>query len=281
MSEKAVLHTIKHGSSGRGQSYYKAAHECGFRRAYYNGITQNYNDSTYEQRVGIIMHNILEMYYDPTNARQEIVVADDLFQDPAVVEAWRLFAEYRSRFANREWGTVIGVEYLITPTPLILSRLGNVSGRLDMVVEMTAEDVEAISMFRPDLLGIEPGVYIVDHKTSGMRKQPAQWRNELQGILYMRLWELMNPDKPCKGTIYNAIVTHKELTDKSFYCVVQTMPRVPMDELDATIQAFITSGERLVQIGQKNILSCVSSYGRECALLGTVCDPYDKSQKLT
>jgi hypothetical protein len=177
-----------------------------------------------------LFHAVLDTYY--TKGTANIVLElDDVELDEASKEAMRLFHGYASRFPPTGFGKVIGSELQIPKDDNEAVRIQEFLGvpftaRLDLVVELSSSDIQALVERRPELAGIEPGIYIVDHKTSGRRgaDDPIKYRISTQFIGYQALWNHLNPDRPCKGMIANCVVRHKKLVDASFYSVLVPPP---------------------------------------------------------
>ena len=178
-------------------------------------------------KVGAAFHKILEHYYSKT---LDTVAFDE--GDASVAEALRLFNGYRQRFPAEEFAEVVGAElsFGFDFDDPASSPVGVVpfTGRYDMVVRATPENIETLTG-APRFLPIsEPGVYILDTKTMSMRRTHIEMEmsNSIQFHSYMMAWDALAPsDKDvCKGFIANCVVKHKTLTDRSFFSVFVPPP---------------------------------------------------------
>ena len=224
----------EHGHSGRGLSWWSSFTNCPRRENLNNqlGLSQEESDILTPTGVGSVFHKILEYYY-----RGELdKIAWDL-DNPNVVEALRLFGGYKLRFRPDEFGEVIGCEMdavsgELSNAPTLSGPLGvqPFSARFDMVVCVDDKALASLSGPPRYLPLMEPGVYIIDTKTMGLRPSDIdqKLRMRLQFTAYQMLWnnsqELIEKYGPCKGFIANCVVKHKMLHDGSFFSVYCTPP---------------------------------------------------------
>lgn len=211
------------GGSGKGISYYQKLLGC-IRRATLSAEDDDYEDSE-DSAIGKVGHALLEHYHLDSGAHALPFQTHN--GDPALAEGLRLFAAYRERFAPASLGTVLGCE-----VPLSSTVGGHeATARLDMVVEMSQDDIKRVADERKvDLSDLGPGVYIVDHKFKKQHHQDMvlQFQTGPQSIHYQLMWNEAHPEKPCKGMLFNVIFRYKTVSDKMFKLVVAPPP-TPMD----------------------------------------------------
>lgn len=198
------------------------------------------DDEVTATAIGSAFHKILEHYYRET---LDTVAFDS--SNAAVAEALRLFGSYRLRFPVQEFGEVIGTEYSfgfdapqIDPLtgallgPPTDSPIGVVpfTGRIDMVVNI--QDDACIEWLQSpngrNLPISKKGIYLLDHKTMGQRRQTIEMEfvNSFQFHAYMMCWDaLYGATKGyCNGTIANCVVRHKTMNERSFFSVFVPPP---------------------------------------------------------
>ena len=120
-----------------------------------------------------------------------------------------------------------------------------ISGRFDEVCEIFENQREhlitsrAISIF-------EPGVYLVDAKTSGQRwgNIDVQYDHSLQFALYQMAWDLKYPDRPCKGMIADGVWAYKTAPRFESFLITNTEHKRALVKsyLGKCWQAFLANG---------------------------------------
>lgn len=165
-----------------------------------------------DRDVGRVFHRVMQSYHKGESL--PILPATGT-ADASTTEALRLYSAYRSVIEPKFFGRVVDTEIEVPGNTEQAERIlkffgAPVTGRLDMLVEMSQADVDRLSA-----LGIQylvPGIWIVDHKTK--KKSPTDnGSTNLYGIqapLYIVALRCLGID--CKGFIANMIVRHKELT---------------------------------------------------------------------
>jgi hypothetical protein len=106
------------------------------------------------------------------------------------------------------------------------------TARIDMVVDVDEAAPKEIA--RRTGLQLEPGVYLVDHKTRGQlnSNMAMGYTMSLQNHIYQMLYKACYDLEP-KGMIFNIIVRHKKLVDNSFHAVLAPWPTGPQQEAAA------------------------------------------------
>ena len=235
MSDQRITITeVSSGGSGRGVSYYLNAAACP-RKARLDaelveaGPRPLYPDSA--ATIGTLFHKLCEVYYGQ-KTRDIVLELDDLRLRGDIAEAYRLFAGYTKVFACDEW-EVISTEELVprdeVDADAIRVSFGvELTARLDLVVRVREEDIPRLIRTRPGLEGIEPGVYLVDHKTQGARgsQDAMKYGMSAQFVAYQMMWNLLHPEEPCSGMIANIVVKHKKLDANSFYSLLVPSPTI-------------------------------------------------------
>jgi len=134
---------------------------------------------------------------------------------------------------------------------------------IDLIIEVTNEDVARIVKTLPVLEGMEAGVYLVDWKTKDQKPYNLlnAYGGKVQGLTYQAVYNFCNPDAPCKGMIYMGIVGHKPMRlrdegqrkPKSFWPLLQ---HSPTDDDLQMLGSFFLSAEALSHTNFPNLSSC-------------------------
>lgn len=210
------------GGSPRGLSYWLSFLGCRRKK----NLEEGYYDATKSAaNVGTLFHKMLELYYSG-ELENTVLEYQEGAEDPDWQETLRLFKEYRTRFPADEFGNVVGCETPIEQTYSGLFGVAPVSGRIDMVVDVTEEAIETLKKSRPGMGELEPGIYLLDTKTKGKKSAhlPMQMESSLQFSAYQMMWNEAHPDTPCKGMIANVVIRHKRLVDSSFMSILVGPP---------------------------------------------------------
>lgn len=181
----ATYQSLAKGGSGRGQSFYKLASECG-RKAHLVAEESANGERSDDQAhfdIGTAYH-----LFHQAAATTDLVPALDMRDeriDPSFVEGNRLFLGWRQLWGSMgaKYGRVIGAE-LEASTELAGQPY---TGKLDAVVEIA--DIEAFRL-KTGLQLPEPGIYIVDHKSAkGASDSHAfEFTQGLQGAGYLHMY---------------------------------------------------------------------------------------------
>lgn len=183
--------------------------------------------------IGSAFHKILEHYYRGT--LDEVAFDSD---NAAVAEALRIFGSYRLRFPVQEFGDVVGTEYSFgfdtpaegSPAPYSPVGVTPFTGRIDMVVNVTNDaHIEWLQSPNGRNLPVsKKGIYLLDHKTMGQRRQTIEmeFMNSFQFHAYMMCWDVLYGETQgyCNGMIANCVVRHKTMNERSFFSVFVPPP---------------------------------------------------------
>lgn len=266
-----TIESMRTTSSGRGVTYWSTAAKCG-RKA--NLIEQNalrYQDSMTEPgedgkvnrlTIGAHFATLMEMWQKRTLPDGTLRDYDEMTHSPELEEALRLFEFYRAQRARDYWGRVVAVELKIPTTPqgaqLMKEYFGDeTTGRTDLLVEMSEADV-ARHESNHGLTLDGPGLYIIDQKTGGKHGAMDYWKYTFgdQGLLYQYIWNTENPDKQVKGMVFDRIVSHTKLTEKSFAAYV--CKAQPGDE--EIFRNLVQIGKRNVETNEANSAMCFDGF---------------------
>lgn len=213
------------GGSGTGMSYYTAGLGC-IRRDTLAKKTGLDGDET---KVGTYMHHLLEDYYRDPNAEPQMAVEfASLAEDPDANEALKLFSAYRKYFPADEFRDVVGIEPQAASNEEEADKLATVFGapftaRFDMVVRLDEKDADFCRALRN--IDVEPGLYLVDHKTKKNRSHllVPEMMLRPQFAAYQHAWNVLHEEK-CKGVIVNVMVRHKDPDQDSFISLLVPPP---------------------------------------------------------
>jgi hypothetical protein len=224
---------ITGGSSGYGMSYYSTAAKCSLR-AYLGKLAEaageEVSPSGKAARVGIYFHSLAELFYRGDFSAKKVLQATALQPEFAedLEEAKRFWKTYSNAFGERDfWGTPVTVERRIPDdtdeglerrerakiqAAFGLDPAQQLTARLDLVARISDEQIDRIGQ-RTGLVLTEPGIYIVDHKTTSRKDSTAAFKYDLspQFTAYQMLWDALHPDEPCKGMIANVVIGYKTM----------------------------------------------------------------------
>lgn len=275
----------KKGGSGRGVSYWNVPAMCGRKRKLMtdNPSVDSIGDHT-ALDTGIYYHFLQEMMH-AGKLPEGVVLDADPVQDPEWGEAMRLFTFHRDHFGQGYWGQVIAVELGMPVNREHAERirewLGHeeATGACDLVVKLSEADVERIQIDR-DIELNGPGIYIVDHKTSGSRKSEADakanYTHSLQCLTYLHMLGLAF-NEPVRGMVFDVLVKHKLLRrvgDGRGGSSIQTFVAKPRPEDEHVVRAGIAYGMHQREHNLANPFACFD-HGRECVFLNRgLCGRY-------
>jgi hypothetical protein len=173
----------------------------------------------------------------------------------AAAEALRLFTEYAKRYPQDAWGRVLGAEVQLS-IPLGEGPTNTVTGAADLIVDID-EAYSAILGARLHT-AVEPGVYLVDHKTHGSinQKQSLIDAFALSGWSYQLGCQAIYGAR-FKGMFYNHIIRHKKLEDKSFFV---TFVEAPAEGAKEKLRKFLSYSQALKVIDAPNLGACAQGY---------------------
>ncbi len=221
-----TIQSTPHGGSEFGLSKYRVATHCGYK-AYLDAqkpqmvaVVDDHPAQDGEKlnalKVGILYHTLHEL-------RLRGQMPDEVWDlsDPAwsgeFIEALRLYRGYIRHFGSLQ--ERFGAELISTELDLpadetlqaaVIEKFGApLTGRADSVIRV----VNPQQALQNCKLMLEPGVYIHDFKTSATRNSihEFEFTSGLQGSAYLYLYNLMHPEEPAKGIIFDVIYKHKEL----------------------------------------------------------------------
>lgn len=266
-----LTQTEPHGGSPRGISFYKNAAGCG-RRAVLDaeekaqqtetGVIGEGSEDVNHFAVGVHYHRLHELAIRGQRADEAWDMSDSAMS-PSLVEALRLFRGYMSMWGSvgaRFGGRTVATEVSIPATPAgaeaIRAQFGDdLTGRIDAVVDIDNPSAAQVNTG----LVIEPGRYLVDFKTASSHSQQHDWtfRFSEQAAAYLHIYNLENPGNPAKGMIFDLIVKHKNLVNKSFGAFLQiaAVDDVPM------LRNLVQIGSHNMKDGGKaNPTQCISGF---------------------
>ena len=265
-----VLYIENTGGSGRGIGFYSEAALCG-RRANLNAELSD--ESGEAASTGITFHKLAEMYHRGDSI-PGVVLPYANFSADAVQEGLRLFGAYRQRYARDFLGEVIDTEILLpeggleaSPTlqEQVLAAVGvwPFTARIDMAVRRTTQGKIGDYV-------LEPGVYLVDHKTKKRKDPDAEttYRFSPQMLAYQLLWNALRPKEKCSGFIINVVVAHKKLDGDSFQ---QFFIPPPTEDEVAGFKHWLQDAALKAQLNQANLARCSLGYGLCPHLLTGAC----------
>lgn len=276
------------GGSGAGFSYWQRYHECAKRGTLMDSIggdePASDSDDLNAADVGALIHKLAEWYalgtltvrFDlhggglPTIAWPPNVALDP--NSATVTEALRVFRYYVQFYEPDAFGEVVSVEQAFSfrdadsYSPVGIKPF---TGRFDLVTRVSVEQAEALGQRL--MMPLQPGIYIVDHKTKASRPSNntlIEYTERIQFHAYMMAWDTLFADKQgrCNGTIANFMVRHKRepLVDgHSFF--QHLVPFPTHDQQQATRHWFQTAQRRKETEGDMHAdASHCFTYGRAC-----------------
>lgn len=273
------------GGSGRGVSYWVIPAMCGRKRRLMSDHPDidSIGDRT-ALNLGTYYHFLKEIWLKG-EMPEDVVIDADPVQDLEWGEALRLFNWHRSYFPRNYWGSIVAVELKLPASEEHAKRIAaefgheEVTGACDLVVLMSEEDVARIELDREVKLN-GPGIYIVDHKTSGTRRSDMDARSNytasMQCLTYMYLLNLAF-SQPVRGMIFDVLVKHKQLRrydEPRAGSSVQTFVAFPREEDGAVVKAALALAKHQREENRANPFACYD-HGRECVYLSRgLCGRY-------
>lgn len=282
--ERRITEIINTGSSGRGNSFYAGAAECGRRQRLLDDKRETYSDlggilpmERNKFLVGSVYHALQELYHK--GAWPEALEADArdgaFLSNENLRDGWRLFRGWQRCWDKDFWGETIEVEEQLPRDTAgehaIHKMFGNAyTARIDMVVRIRASDLPRIQTRLPDLR--TPGVYLLDWKTRDSHGGHDVYINGLQALTYPLLYNLQHPNEPCQGIIWDVIVKHSRRK------VVQPVKREDFDACFAStalshrdlrgvadeVRGMLYVGARNYAQSIPNRAACTSFTGEQC-----------------
>jgi len=210
---KPILQTVQTGGSGTGISYWRELALGCARRAQLRQEEDEQQNRHLSGSLGTgtILHALMAAYYSgkATSVVKIGFTEGTTYDEEARIEAERLFSAYRVEHKPDEFGEVIGVEVDISESPAVEVAVGIApfTARLDLVVKMDAATCRRLSY----LGQLQPGIYIVDHKTTAYMTAASyeRYARDLQFIAYQVAYNAMCSPSTCKGLIVNVLTKTK------------------------------------------------------------------------
>lgn len=287
MTEPLLLYpqVQRTGGSGRGMSYWTVPAMCGRKRVLMSEHPKvdTIGDST-ALDTGIYYHFLKESFYKG-HVSHDTAISMEPIQDAEWGEAIRLFDFSRTHFPADYFGQIVAVELRMPINDnhriKIEEWLGDVeaTGAIDLITNMSAADVKRVEEDR----GIElngPGIYIVDHKTAGARKDEmggrANYTTSMQCLTYMHMLSLAF-NEPIQGMIFDVLLKHKTLRrydEGRNGSSVQTFFARPQPEDPEIVKAALIHADKQLKENMANPFACYDR-GRECVFLSRgLCGRY-------
>lgn len=253
--------SLHRGGSGTGISYYMSAARCP-RKARLDKSLGPDGESSKSSKTGTMFHSLMELFYSGQVGTEcaAIQVADINYAEE-LQEAQRLAAAYFAKFPERDfWGDVVAVEKQLPAQEdqkqLVLDYFGvDLTARLDMVTEVSLHNRQRI--LERTGLDLEPGVYIIDHKTRSRRDNSITQTYSLsaQFKAYQLLWTKLHPETPCVGMIANVVIGTKEVQFQ------QAVITPPTDVELEGLRNWLKGAHALAETDFPNWAACHEAYG--------------------
>lgn len=224
-----TIQSTPHGGSEFGLSKYRVATHCGYQawldsqkplKAFDDQATTS--DKLDGRKIGTYYHMLQELSLRG-QMENEVWDLTDPAWNPEFIEALRLYRGYVKAFGSmleRFGAELIGTELELpgdeTIQQLVVDKFGaSLTGRADSVIRV----VNPQQALQNTKLMLEPGVYIHDFKTASARNNihDYEFTSGMQGSAYLYLYNLMHPDEPAKGVIFDVIYRHKELRTQAVF----------------------------------------------------------------
>jgi len=270
-----MLYTLSSGGSGKGFHHYSALLECA-RRVRLDAEAKARGEHTSSDlepvlNIGTLTHTYLEAGYNGEDIKKLRFTQNN---HPACdngdwqVAALNLVRAYKDKFGFNSLGDVLHNEYLIPKSPeeeeklkLVYKNIP-VSGKLDMVTTLNEEQCEKFKEQRG--MEIEPGLYIVDHKTAARVYDVTilRYQHSLQFVHYQNLWNITNPDNKAQGLIVNVLIKTKKPDFRTF-----VIPPPDENDIKALLNKF--EGARFIEDNMPDYANdnACFSFNRPCKWL--------------
>ncbi len=227
----STIQSRPHGHSGRGISYYAAwAGPCGKKIQLDESLRDQGTDreNPVDARgfhyfdVGTYYHLLHEIAARGQHDHETWDCTDGSL-DVDFEEALRLFRGWKLAFGSLEekYGArLLGAEVdlpgdYVKSAKIMLEFGGLLTGRADAVIEIHDPQAAMLNTQTEKSSGLilQPGVYIVDFKTSGSYSDLDYFKytRDLQARNYLALYNRVHPEKPAVGFIFDQINKHANL----------------------------------------------------------------------
>jgi hypothetical protein len=264
--------SIKGSHSGKGNSYYEVAANCGEQRH----LQDKYGKDLHSNKDWAIRgtyYHLLRQWSQEGRAPSVIELRDDdtLWNEAVTLNSW-----YLQTYPKNMWGDLVATEMPLPQTDEqrdILARLFDVppeyapTVRLDMLTRATDEHVEQAAEYGVYLPG--PGLYIPDWKHGGAHfgddEMKFTWGP--QPVLYLTVAQLLLGE-PIQAMVFNKVSMTKEkgalkLKDTSFRNYVTS----PTPGLQGRAIAMIQFAYRQFKARTKNGYACL-----DCPFHQNLCE---------
>lgn len=211
--------------------------------------------------VGGFLHTLLAVYYSGLIEQSYPLSPEALYEEvmnlganpERIAEGYRLYEAYVTRYSV-DWIVPLAVE-LFAEDP----ETGNTC-RYDGIVEVVDPPV-----------GITPGIYVLEHKTSARFDGQALdgWRNDGEVIGQMMIWEKANLEQRfgrCQGVIVNMIGKQKQPQFERIIVPLQSW-QLEAHENDLRYWRAVEAMNRATNTWPRSRANCITKYG--------FCDFYD------
>lgn len=281
-NERVLSLAANSGGSGEGMSHYSQASRCGRRArlssARYASFAENKRSLPATKNhfiIGSVYHKLHELARNPSDV---VLDYNEQFKNPNVAEGVRLYKGWLRTWGLDFWGKCLGVEVNLADDTTFKSEkdpnlpfgegMGapgesiNVTGQLDMVVEM---DEAACMRAKRRGLDLTPGRRIIDWKTSDSPSDGTNYREGMQAIWYVHLWNLHNPERPVDGIIFDVVNKRSRRKDRSVLLDDFQAYYVPCGlESVEVLRGMILQGHRNVVEDIPNRSECITWMGDVC-----------------
>jgi hypothetical protein len=291
--EQRIAGIIGQGSSGRGNSFYAGAAECGRRQRLLDAKRKTFASvaailpaERNKFLVGSVYHALQELYHSEQlqDAHFEDARSPSFTGNENLRDGWRLFDGWRRNWDKDFWGETIAVERQIPRTKAGERQIQSMfaaqyTARIDMLVRIGASDLPRIQTRLPHLR--TPGLYLLDWKTRDSHGGHDAYINGLQALSYPLLHNLTEPQEPCAGIIWDVIVKHsrrktvqpvkREDFDACFVSTV--LSHHDLRGVAQEMRGMIDIGSRNYRLNIPNRSACTSFTGEQCQFrLSGACD---------
>lgn len=218
MSDALPVLNTHFGGSGNGISKYLSLLGCIERKTRGEAWAAEHDvdlesDEEGTASIGTYFHALMESFYLDKEAA---VPYETIANNEQLKEALRLYSYYRQRYHPHEFGKILACE-LDCPgeNSTTAARIADlyegeaITARFDMVVCLDDDAVDYQK--QRNGMELEPGIYIVDHKTKRYSDDMLihQVAHRTQFHHYQMMWNIANPDMPAKGLIANYAFRYK------------------------------------------------------------------------
>jgi len=190
------------------------------QKVYLNSQGEREQGSSLPLLTGTLLHALLEHYYKTQEAFDTDTISwkgADLTNPSwpaAEMKAVSAFREYRMHHAPDEWGAVLHTEFGFEINEHSVIGVAPFTGRIDLIVQVSKKSAKVLKRTRG--VDIEPGIWVVDHKsTSGLNPNSVERHKlSLQGTAYTLAAEHVLK-RPITGFLINLIEvaqTHRVFT---------------------------------------------------------------------